>query len=186
MAERAQVTSTEALEQFRNQLIIYISKARPALEEVTADVLRARSWLESDQRLLWENQIRRRTKELEMAQAALFSAKLGNLREASAAEVLMVHRAKRSLDEAETKLRVVKRWNREFDSRVQPLVKQMEKLHTVLSNDLVKAVASLNATIDKLAAYSQTTPLPSAAVPQAPPQPGSDPSAGTSEGGNPK
>ena len=61
MAERAKVTSTEALEQFRNQLIIYISKARPALEEVTADVLRARSWLENDQRILWENQIRRQS-----------------------------------------------------------------------------------------------------------------------------
>ena len=182
MAERAQVTSTEALEQFRNQLIIYISKARPALEEVTADVLRVRSWMDNDQRLLWENQMRRRGKELEMAQAALFSAKLGNLREESAAEVLMVHRAKRSVEEAETKLRTLKRWNREFDGRVQPLVKQMEKLHSVLSNDLVKAVASLNMTIDKLAAYTQTAPPIGVDVPQAPPATPDKP-ANTSDGG---
>ena len=50
------------------------------------------------------------------------------------------HRAKRSLDEAEAKLRTLKQWNREFDNRVEPLLKQTEKLHTVLANDMVQAV----------------------------------------------
>ena len=46
---------------------------------------------------------------------------------------MAVQRAKRALDEAEAKLRVLKQWNRVFDNRVDPLVKQMEKLHTVLA-----------------------------------------------------
>ena len=158
MPEQAHVTSSEALEQFRNQLIIYVSKARPALEEVSSDVLRARSWLENDQRIFWEGQIRKRNKELEAAQAALFSAKLGNLRQETAVEVMMVQRAKRHLEEAETKLRTLRYWNREFESRVQPLVKQIEKLHTVLSHDMIQAVASLNDTLNKLAAYAEARP----------------------------
>src|SRR6266446_1024309 len=124
MPQRAHVTSVEALETFRSSLIVYVSKARPTLEEVTGDVLRTRLWLQDEQRTHWEGQVRRRVKELEQAQAALFSARLSNLREETAAEQMAFHRAKRSLDEAETKLRTLKQWNREFDNRVDPLSKQ--------------------------------------------------------------
>ena len=62
MAEKAQVTSLEALDTFRSQLIVYLSQARPALEEVGAEVLRTRMWLENDQRTHWENELRRRLK----------------------------------------------------------------------------------------------------------------------------
>ncbi len=182
MAERANVTSTEVLEDFRNQLIIYVSKARPALEEVSADALRARLWLENDQRVFLEGRIRRLTKELEMAQAALFSAKLGNLRDETAAEVMVVHRAKRSLEEAENKLRILKHWNREFEGRVQPLVKQMEKLHTLLSHDMVRAIASLNETMNKLAAYAQAKPPGVAGSGSPPAGPGGAPASGNAAG----
>jgi len=154
MAQKAQVRSLDAIEAFRSQLVIYLSQARPALEEVSADVMRTRSWLENDQRTFWENQIRRRTRAVEQTQQALFSGRLSNLRHETAAEQLDYHRARRALDEAEEKLRTIKRWNREFDSRVQPLLKQVEKLHTILSNDMVQALASLSQTIMTLAAYA--------------------------------
>src|ERR1043166_2671189 len=93
MPQRAQVTAIEALEEFRASLIVYLSKARPTLEEVSADVLRTRLWLENEQRTHWDNQVRRRHKELEQAQAELFSARISNLRKESAAEVMAVHRS---------------------------------------------------------------------------------------------
>jgi hypothetical protein len=158
MPQQAHVTSVEALEAFRSNLIVYLSQARPALEEASAEVLRTRLWLENDQRTLWENQLRRRTKELEQAQATLFSARVSALGRESAAEQMAVHRAKRALEEADTKLRVLKKWNRDFEGRVQPLVKQVEKLHTVLANDMVKAVAELTQTLNALAAYAQIRP----------------------------
>jgi hypothetical protein len=161
MPQRARVTSVDAIDAFRANLVVYVSKARPTLEEASADVLRMRSWLENDQRIFWESQVRRRTKELEQAQQALFSARLSHLSKATAVEQLAFHRARRALDEATDKLRIVKRWTREFDARVQPLAKQMEKLHTVLSNDMVQAAASLAQTIKTLAAYADTTPPPS-------------------------
>ncbi len=154
MPERAQVTSIDALEAFRSSLIVYLSKARPTLEEVSADVQRTRGWLEGEQRTYWESEFRRRSRALDEAQAALFSSRISNLREVSAAEQMAVQRAKRALDEAEAKLRTVKQWNRVFDNRVDPLVKQMEKLHTVLANDMVKAVAYLAQAIDALHKYA--------------------------------
>jgi hypothetical protein len=161
MPQRARVTSLDAIEAFRSNLVVYVSKARPTLEEASADVLRMRSWLENDQRIFWESQVRCRTKALEQAQQALFSARLSQLSKATAVEQLAFHRARRALDEAIDKLRIVKRWTREFDARVQPLAKQMEKLHTVLSHDMVQAAASLANTIKTLAAYADTTPPPS-------------------------
>jgi len=155
MAEQARVTSLEALESFRSHLIVYLSQVRPLLEEVSAGVVRTRLWLETDQRTHWENQIRRRNKELHEAQQALFSARLGSLKQGTSSEQLLVQRAKRQVEDADTKLRVLKRWNRDYDGRVDPLVKQMEKLHTVLSNDMVKAVAYLTQAIGTLAAYSE-------------------------------
>jgi ABC-type phosphate transport system auxiliary subunit len=170
MPERAHVTSVDALEAFRANLIVYLSKARPTLEEVSADVQRMRSWLEGQQRTYWENELRRRSRAMEEAQAALFSAKLSSFREATALEQMAVQRAKRARDEAEAKLRVLKQWNRVFDNRVDPLVKQMEKLQTVLAQDMVQAVAFLAQAVQTLDAYAEAAPptaVPAAAQPQA-------------------
>ncbi len=178
MPDKAHVSSLDALEAFRSFLIVYLSQARPALEEVGAEVTRTRMWLENDQRLFWENQMRRRMKELEQAQQALFSARLGALKKESAVELMAVQRAKRNVEEGDFKLRTLKRWNREFDSRVQPLLKQTEKLHTVFTNDMVKAVAFLTQAINTLAAYSERQAPPSAgsAPAVAPAEPGTAPS----------
>ena len=156
MPQKAHVTSLEAIELFRSNLIVYLSQARPALEEISAEVSRTRVWLEDEQRAHWESQMRRRMKELEQAQQALFSSRLGALRKETAAEQFAVHRAKEAVAEADLKLRILRKWNREFEGRVQPLVKQMEKLHMVLSNDMVKAVTYLNQAINTLSAYAQT------------------------------
>jgi hypothetical protein len=175
MPERAQVRSVDALEAFRSNLIIYLSKARPALEEVSAAVQRMRSWVENDQRAHWENEVRRRGRALEEAQAALFSSRLSNFRDASAAEQMAVQRTKRALDEAQEKLRVLKQWNRVFDNRVEPLVKQMEKLHTVLAHDMVHAVAYLAQAINTLDAYAEVAPPVAAPGATPPATPGTEP-----------
>ena len=168
MPERAHVTSVDAIESFRTNLIIYLSKARPTLEEVSADVQRMRGWMEGEQRVHWENELRRRSQALQEAQQALFSARLSKLSNASAVEQMAVQRTKRALDEADAKLRVLKQWNRVFDNRVDPLVKQMEKLHSVLAHDMVQAVAYLTQAVKTLAAYAEVAP-PAVAPGAAPP-----------------
>ncbi len=158
MAERAHVTSVDALEAFRSSLILYRSKARPTLEEVAAEVNRTRNWLEHDQRRHWEHEAKRRHKELEEARQALFSANLTNLREATTAEIVAVGRAKRAVEEAEAKLAMIKKWSREFDTRLGGLVKQLQSLEANLANDVPKAIAYLTEAIKTLAAYAETNP----------------------------
>jgi hypothetical protein len=176
MAERANVTSIDAVEAFRASLIVYLGKARPAVEEASAEVLRMRMWLENDQRVFWEQEIRRRKRALEEAQQALFDSRLSNLREESAAEVQAVHRAKRGLEEAENKLKGLKQWNRHFESQVQPLLKQIEKMHTILTHDVPQAIAHLAQTVRTLEAYAETAPPSSegggSPAPAATPPPG--------------
>jgi hypothetical protein len=163
MPERVHITSVEALEAFRASLIIYLSKARPTLDEVGAEVLRTRLWLQNTQRIHLEGQVRRRTKEFEQAQQAFFSARHSTLREETVAERMAVQKAKRALEEAEAKLKLLKQWNREFDSRVEPLARQLEKLQTVLANDMSQAVVSLAKTVTTLHAYAEAAPPPASA-----------------------
>jgi hypothetical protein len=164
----AHVTSTDAIASFRATLIVYLSKARPILEDGCDEVARTRQWLQHDRRMHWENQLRRRTRELENAQQALYSARLANLREPTQAEQSAVQRAKRALTEAEEKLKLIKRWSLEFDQRVGPLVKQLEQLRTLLANDLPKGVAHLAQVVKVLEEYANVARPSPAAVTTAP------------------
>lgn len=168
MPEQAHVSSIDALESFRSSLIVYLSKARPTLEEVSSDVMRTRLWLEDEHRTHWENEVRRRTRALQEAQQALFSARLSTFRKETSAELMTVHRTKRAFEEADTKLKVIRKWNRDFDNHAEPLLKQMEKLQTVLAHDMVKAIAFLTQAIDTLHAYAGIAP-PSDAPGSSPP-----------------
>ena len=164
MPEKAHVTSVEAIDNFRAQLIVYVSKARPALEEVTSEVLRMRLWLENEQRATLEALVRRRRKEFDQAQAALSSARMAVIKHDNSAEQMAVTRARRRHEEAEHKLKRLKYWDREFATVVEPLAKQLEKLHTVLSNDMGKAAAHLARVVSMLDAYADVAPGPADAA----------------------
>src|SRR5688572_11598136 len=97
MSDRAEVSSIDAIADFRAALLIYISKVRPLLDDSADEVARAREWLRTTQRIYWENQIRIRTRELADAQQALFSAELARLRPATNAEIIAVQKARRAL-----------------------------------------------------------------------------------------
>lgn len=157
MAERAHVTSVEALDSFRASLLVYISKARPTVEEVSADLQRTRSWLQNDQRSHWETQIRRRAKELEQTQQELASARLSNFHGDMSVQQQAVRRAKQALETAETRLRTVKHWTREFDNLVAPPAQQLEKLHSFLVVELQQAAAFLAQAVQTLAAYAEVS-----------------------------
>jgi chromosome segregation ATPase len=171
MAERAHVTSVEALESFRASLIVYLSKARPALEEVNAEVVQTRLWLQGEQQTHWEREVARRGKRLGEAQQTLLSAGLSRLRDHTTEEQMAVNKAKRAMEEAEARLRAVKKWNREFDSRVDPLSRQLEKLLHTLINDLPQAIAWLGQAVKALDAYADVSPPPDAALPKLPVDP---------------
>lgn len=154
MAERAQVTSFEAVESFRADLIVFLSRARAVLEEASDDVLRTRLWVQNDQRRLWENETRVRGRKLEEARAELFNAKLSQFQESTALQLMAVQRAERAAREAEAKLALLKKWDRELENRTDPLVKQVTQLHGFLTTDMGRAVAYLAQVVKALEAYA--------------------------------
>jgi hypothetical protein len=154
MAEQAKITSVEAIESFRAALILYLSQARPALEEVSAEITRSKSWLQHDQRRFWENEMRQRRKKLDEAQQELFSARISNFQEATSLQQMAVNRWQRSVREAEEKLAQLKKWDRELENRSDPLLKSAEQFQTFLTMDLPKAIAYLAQVVKTLEAYA--------------------------------
>jgi chromosome segregation ATPase len=168
MATQARVTSTEALELFRANLIVFLTKARRALADTTDEVRATRGWLQHDRRTHWESEIRRKTKALEQAQAELMSVNLGQQNEAARmARHAAVARARRALTETEEKLRAVKKWIQNYDSRVEPLAKSLESLSQFLETDMPKAVSYLIQVQETLDAYVQGTAFAPGAAPAA-------------------
>jgi hypothetical protein len=173
MAEQqAKVTSVDAIEQFRSVLLVFLSKSRPTLEEIVSEVNRTRQWLQHDQVVHWERQMKIRQRTLEQAQAELFSASMSTIQKASAAQQMAVRRARRAVHEAEDKLRILKKWSREIDNRTDPFVKEIEQLHGFISVDMTKAVSYLTEIIKSLQAYAEISP---AVQPTPAPPPVSEP-----------
>jgi hypothetical protein len=156
MAGQAQITSVEAIEAFRANLILFISQARPALEEVSSDILRTRMWLENEQRRFWETELRNRNKKLEMAQAELMTARLSQFQESTSLQQMAVRRARQAVQLAEDKLKALKRWSRDLENRSAPLLKEVEQLHGFMTSDLPKAIAQLVQIVRTLDAYADT------------------------------
>jgi hypothetical protein len=174
MAEQARVTSVEAIEAFRSHLIVFLSKARPTLEEVSSELIRTRQWLQNDQRRFWEKELHSRQQKLERAQSELFSATVSMLDQASSAQHMAVRRARDAVREAEDKLKALRKWDRELENRAEPLVKQVDQLHHHLTTRMAKAVAHLAQVVRILEAYAD-------AAPQAAPDPAPAPATGGPE-----
>jgi hypothetical protein len=158
MAQSAQVTSVEAIESFRANLVVYLGKVRPVFEEINSQVQRLRFWLDNEQRRKWEQELRIRNRRLEEAKNELVGARLSNMREATSLQVMAVQRTERAVREAEEKLTVIKRWDRELENQTDPLVRQLEQVQGFLATDMAKAVVYLSQVVKTLDAYTGVLP----------------------------
>ena len=154
MAGNAQITSVEAIENFRAKLIVYLSQTRPVMEEVSNELSRTRLWLQNDQRMFWDHERRKRERKLEEAKQELFNATMSAIQSGTTALLQMtVQRSQRAVQESETKLKLLKRWDNELDNRAAPLMKQTEQLQGFLATDMARAVAYLDQVLKALDAY---------------------------------
>ena len=153
MSGQAKITSVEAIAAFRATLIVFLGQARPVMEEVGNEMSRTRVWLQHEQRAFWEHEMRLRARKLEEAKQELFNATLSKFHESTALKHMAVQRAQRAIAEAEAKLGVLKRWDRELENRAAPLLKQTEQLQGFLATDMAHAVAYLDQVLRALDAY---------------------------------
>ena len=154
MAERAQVTSVEAVESFRASLIVFQSRARVILEEACDEVLRTKVWVQTDRRRYWIAEARRRGRTLENARADLSNARLSQFQESTTLHLIAVQRTERADREARAKMAVLKKWDRELENRTEPFLKQVNQLQWFLARDMARAVAYLAQAVRTLEAYA--------------------------------
>jgi hypothetical protein len=179
MSNQANVTSVDALDTFRASLIIFQSKARRALDDAADEMRRMRMWIQHDQRLRWESELRKCRQQLSLAEQELFSAKLSNLRDNISFQQNAVRKARIAVAHAEEKLQKIKMWNRNFDSVADPLAKRLEGLRQFIDFNLPKGTTFLVQAARTLDDYAEThapqeAPAPAttpegAPIPETPP-----------------
>ena len=155
MGVQAKVTSVDALDAFRASMIIFVTKARQAVDTARDRVRRTRNWLQHDQRLHWEGEIRRRQRSLDQAVQELYSARLTKMTATITIRQAVVRKAKAAVEEAHEKLRNVKKWNQNFDSLADPLVKKLDGFRDYLDQEMPNAITFLYRASEILSQYAE-------------------------------
>ena len=68
-----------------------------------------------------------------------------------------VRRARHALEEAEQKLRVLKKWARDYDSVVEPLARRLDTLRDLVMTKYPKAALQLTQMINTLESYAEVS-----------------------------
>lgn len=173
MNQGANVSSVEAIDGFRAEMIECMTKVLRALDDVSDRAKRTKLWLENDRLPFWQQEIRKRARRLEQAQQELYQARLSQGRDLSLQQML-VRKATRAMEEAEEKIAKIKKWQRDFDPTVAPLQRPVDRMRDYLAELLPKGILSLMKAAESLDSYRHTV-LTSGAVP------GLDPAAVSAE-----
>jgi len=160
MADQAKVASIEAIDSLRVGITLFMERAGNALDEVGDAVRRTRTWLNDEQRSYWLAEKRRREKKLDQAEQELYSSRLSTLQTASTEAQMHVRRARHALEEAEQKLRVLKKWARDYDSVVEPLARRLDTVRDLVMTKYPKAAAQLTQMINTLESYAELSSSP--------------------------
>src|SRR5262245_27132016 len=155
MAEFAKVTSLDALREFKASIAEFSELAGLALSEAQSDVQRTIWWLQHDQAAHWQREIKKRTEKLNQAKAELFKKQLesNDTRTSAVVERKNVTRAQNALDEADEKLKRVKKWHQLLE-REQLLFKAgLGQVAGAVAGDLPVALGRMDKMISSLEAY---------------------------------
>ncbi len=172
MADHANVSSIDALESFRADLIQYVEKVQVALEDAEGEVRRTRSWLDVDRTGYWGGQLKLRAKQLEQAEAELYNVTLTSPQESHAFQKMAVLKARRRMDEAEEKIRLLKHWRQTFDNCASPILRRLDPMFSLIGRDLPKGIHLLGESIRALQAYAERAPAPKTTTPPVTENPG--------------
>lgn len=153
MAE-AHVSNIEALERFRSSLILFLERSGHVLDEVSDEVKRTRIWLQTEQKLKLQHQMKRQQRELEMLEQEMFSARLSDLQEKKTGQQMLLNKKRREIRHLESTLRAVAGWLRNYDSNVETEARKVEKLRQNIDIDMARGLTYLTESIRQLKAYS--------------------------------
>jgi hypothetical protein len=164
MSQAANVTSIDALREFRVSLCSFGDDAREALVSVDMEIRRAVDWLH-DQLKLWQAQVKNREHKVAEAKIILNRKKISRLfgrPPDTTQEEEDVRKALSRMREAEQKVERCRRWGPQLTHAIGEYQGPARQLGSILDADLPKTLATLDRMLDALEQYvhlvAPTTP----------------------------
>jgi len=154
MTGQAKVRSIEALDSFRNSLVLYLTRSRAVLEDAAQEIVRARIWLQTDRQVHWKRQIRLCAAAASQAEQELVTARLSGDTGVVLERRKALAKARDALQHAEEGLARVRRWLQRFPTDVEARGALPHRLQHVLANDGSRAVSFLEAAAALLTDYA--------------------------------
>jgi len=157
MAEFARVTSIEALRNFKGALADFAEQVGLALSEAQSDVQRTVAWLSNDRLMHWQREFKKRQEKMES----------NDTRTSAVVERKNVAKAERLVEEAEEKLKNVKKWRTVLERELMLFRAQCAQVAAVSQSDVPITIGRLEKMITSLEAYISII-APSSGAPRMP------------------
>ncbi len=173
MRDKANVRSLQSLQDARAAMADFRDVVRVALGEAMADVQRTQFWITNDCHLRWRSEQKRRSEKLQQAKSEYARAQMSEFASATSVreEKAAVKKWTMAVDEAEQKLRSLKKWSTMLDREITLFKGQLQTLGRAVDGDLPRADAKLLRMIDALEKYIRLPVAGRPHTPSAPVQP---------------
>ncbi len=158
MSGQARVGSIDKLKEFRTSLCKFSDSVSAALEEAITDIYRTGVWLEQSQYTYWKSQHHKRNEKYIEAKLALkrrqqMETAPGGGHYSYVDEKKAVAAAQRKLEEAEAKLKNIKRWVPLLKKEALSYRSLAQGLATMIETEVPNARSGLDNMIDSLESY---------------------------------
>jgi hypothetical protein len=161
MSSQAAVHSIDELKNFRVALALYSEDTLATLGAVEAEVRRTVRWLHEDRPAYWQDQIKRRGEQVALARSEVFRRNLQKRPDytpAMSEQKEALRKAEASLQEAEKRLALVRKWRPTLDHAVLEYHASIQRLKDLSAADVPSAVNLMTRIIDALEAYLRVAP----------------------------
>jgi hypothetical protein len=152
----AHIQSPEVIKSFRANFIQFPEESRRAVEDIQRDVSKVQQWLEHEQAAHWKRELRRRAEIGQRVRGEYTRARADTsplAKKSFVDEKKALDKALRLQEEAEQKLKFVKKTLLTIEQRTAKAIGPCTVLSSMLAAEGPRAVARLDTMLDKLDDY---------------------------------
>src|SRR4051794_36403958 len=148
MSGTARIDSVDALRMFRTALVKFAGMAQVSLGDAEGEMARILVWLETEANTYWSGQIRKRHEAVEKCKDAVRQKKLfkspSGSSQSAVEEEKQLRIAQKRLEEAEEKLKNVRRYIPRLQKEISIYKGGVQRLATNISSDIPMAISRLD------------------------------------------
>ncbi|HWB08548.1 MAG TPA: hypothetical protein VG826_04965 [Pirellulales bacterium] len=152
----ASVHSIPMLREFRAALATFATEAKESQSVNDMTVNRGLEWFQNDLLKFWQSEIRKREDAVTNAKAEYERCRMqsfGGKAPDCTDQKVALKKAQLRLEEAQEKLKRVKKWSRVLDEEAEEYRGQSQQLSDMMAGDMPKAIAELDRMLGALEAY---------------------------------